>query len=91
MKNILSYMEWRGDLSLKSFPLNEVDIAVLSRLAYIDFSGIVSSSFEEKISAGDAADRFLSLPDAVNRIYRGSDLAMLKKISSSPRFSNLLL
>ena len=91
MKNILSYMEWRGDLSLKSFPLNEVDIAVLSRLAYIDFNGIVSSSFEEKISAGDAADRFLSLPDAVNRIYRGSDLAMLKKISSSPRFSNLLL
>ena len=51
MKNILSYMEWRGDLSLKSFPLNEVDIAVLSRLAYIDFNGIVSSSFEEKISA----------------------------------------
>lgn len=36
MGNILSYLKWRGDLSLKERPFNEVDNLILSALSYFD-------------------------------------------------------
>lgn len=41
--NIIDYLEWRGDLSFKSSPFNEVDNLVFSMLSFIDYSGIVPS------------------------------------------------
>ena len=32
--NIIDYLKWRGDLSLKAAPFNEVDALVISYAAY---------------------------------------------------------
>ena len=47
MNNILSYLDWRGDLTPKSDPLNEVDNLIFSVLAYFDYEGIVPQPWQE--------------------------------------------
>ena len=41
MANILTYLDWRGDLTLENAPFNEVDNLILAELSYLDFDGIV--------------------------------------------------
>ena len=41
MPNIFDYLEWRGDLSFKADPFNDVDNLILAELAYTEFDGIV--------------------------------------------------
>lgn len=43
MANIIDYLNWRGDITFEQVKLNEVDNLILSQLAFIDFSGIVSA------------------------------------------------
>ena len=40
MANIEDYLKWRGDLSFKVNPFNEVDNLILSELAYLNLEGI---------------------------------------------------
>ena len=54
MANIFDYLAWRGDLSLRQDPFNEVDNLVLATLSYIDFAGIVPASGEEQLSLAEA-------------------------------------
>jgi hypothetical protein len=51
MADILSYLDWRGDLSFKERPFNDVDNLILSELAYLDMTGIVPGPGEEGIMA----------------------------------------
>lgn len=37
----MDYIKWRGDLTLKQAPFNEVDNLILAFIAYVNFSGIV--------------------------------------------------
>ena len=39
--NFFTYLKWRGDLSIKEHPFNEIDALILSELAYIHFENIV--------------------------------------------------
>ncbi len=41
---MLDYMEWRGDLSFKVSPFNDVDAMILSQLAGVDYTGIVDKA-----------------------------------------------
>lgn len=41
MANIIDYLKWRGDLSFKQVPLNEVDKIILARVSYLPFKEIV--------------------------------------------------
>ena len=41
MSNILDYVEWRGDLTFREKPFNDVDNLILSELAYTDRRGLV--------------------------------------------------
>ncbi len=50
MGNIFNYLEWRGDLSLKTEPFNDVDNVVLSELSYVDFSELVPENGEALLS-----------------------------------------
>ncbi len=43
MANVIDYIEWRGDLTFRQSPFNEVDNLLLSTAAFIDFHGIVSA------------------------------------------------
>src|SRR3712207_4325930 len=42
---VKDYIEWRGDLSFESVPLNEVDNILFSLLAYLDFSMVGPGMF----------------------------------------------
>lgn len=39
--NILTYLEWRGDLTLSQSKFNEVDNLVLSILSYFNFGTVI--------------------------------------------------
>ncbi len=91
MYTILDYLDWRGDLSLESSPLCEVDSVILARLSYIPFDNIVPKSFDVKVSLKEAADKFLSLPDAAQKVYIEEDINLLLKMSQSNRFRDLPL
>ena len=41
MPNMIDYIEWRGDLTFKESPFNEVDNIILSQIAYVDLSEVV--------------------------------------------------
>ena len=55
MADIFDYLKWRGVLSFREDPFNEVDNLVLAMLAYSDFDGILEDSF--KIVSLRTADR----------------------------------
>lgn len=55
MADIFDYLKWRGVLSFREDPFNEVDNLVLAMLAYSDFDGILEDSF--KIVSLCTADR----------------------------------
>ena len=40
MGNILDYLAWRGDLSLRQAPFGAVDALILSALSYIRLDGL---------------------------------------------------
>ncbi|MBQ1963136.1 MAG: hypothetical protein II369_03360, partial [Clostridia bacterium] len=41
MGTLFDYVNWRGDLTFREAPFNDVDNLIFSLLAYLDFSGIV--------------------------------------------------
>jgi hypothetical protein len=64
MPNMIDYLAWYGDLSLKEVPFNEVDGLILAQLSYIDLAGTVPTVEDGgSISVEDAAPRFRELHD----------------------------
>ncbi len=62
METIISYLKWRGDLSLAEYPFNGVDNLILSELAYLDLGGIVPAFNEPgEIGLKDALLLFLHM------------------------------
>ncbi|UOE94529.1 DUF2974 domain-containing protein [Alkalihalobacillus sp. LMS39] len=96
MANIIDYLDWRGDLSLKQSPFNEVDNLVLSQMAYINFEEIVSPvESNESITIKEAAERYFALHSDekikdFGYLVRIS-VPLLKKMSQSHRFGNAKL
>lgn len=69
MSNIIDYVKWRGDLSFKNAPFNEVDGLIFSMLSYLIFDGIVQEGFNQKITIKEF--------DKINRINENEVLNML--------------
>lgn len=92
MSNVFDYLDWRGDLSMSVSPFCEVDNLVLSMLAYLDYSGIVSDyPSRDEITLKELCDKYF----AENRdVKRGVIIPeklndLLKKCSESTRFSDV--
>ena len=95
MANILDYLDWRGDLTLRQDPFNEVDNLLLAELSFLDFKGIVPESgggiplreaaaaFFAKFPRGEKIDMGLLVPEFIPE--------MLEKMASSRRFGDLRL
>ena len=47
MSNLMDYLDWRGDLTFREAPFNEVDNLILAQLVYVEFAGIVPAPGEE--------------------------------------------
>ena len=63
MANVFDYLDWRGDLSFRCSPFNDVDNIIFSIISYYPFEGIVGSGF------GRAS---VPLPEAAKKLYQAS-------------------
>ena len=97
MANFLDYLDWRGDLTVRQAPFNEVDNLILAELAFVDFSGIVPAPGEgSSISLRDAAENFFAKFSVGEKIDMGvlvpSEIPdMLQKMAASRRFGDMKL
>lgn len=95
MANIIDYLEWRGDLSFRQSPFNEVDNLLLSTAAFIDFHGIVSaepwgmpvklSVCAEKYGEKYPEGRYygVAIPGQIEKVFR--------KMAQSVRFRDIYM
>ena len=96
MANILDYLDWRGDLTWRESPFNEVDNLMLAELSFLELEGIVPDVGEGRpVPLHQAVDAFFErqagremsmgvlVPDAI--------LTMARKMAAAPRFRELEL
>lgn len=86
MANILDYLDWRGDVTFKGSPLNEIDQCILARLAYLPMDGIVS----EPISVKEAMTSILENKENIRWLLE-DDEKLCTKLLSSARYRDLVL
>ena len=96
MNTIIDYVDWRGDLSFEQSTFNEIDATIFTQLAYIDFSEIVSSDFNQTILLKDAAVQIASSENFEQRVNFGplinsEIVTLLQKTGESKRFCNTKL
>lgn len=95
MADIVEYISWRGDLSLKQFPLNEVDSLILCQISYCNFDGLLDSSFTKKgITLRELGFKFANSPDSEMRMDYGALINpltnnLLQAASESKRFGDI--
>lgn len=94
MANILDYLDWRGDLSLRVSPFNEVDNFILTQVVSLDFTGVVPEGGEG-----------ISLPEAMKRYdekcaetgcYLGllapkETVPLARRLTETVRFGDMIL
>lgn len=97
MANLLDYIAWRGDLTFRQSPFNEVDNLIFAELAFVDFRGIVPGIGEgDGILLREAADVFFSAHSAGEKIDMGILIPaeipeMLRKMAAAPRYRDVKL
>lgn len=97
MANVLDYLDWRGDLTLKQSPFNGVDSLVLCRLSYLPFDGILPGLYSDaSISIAQAYERLIATTQSpVVLSSQGKlsarDAQLLRKLAHSKRFSQMQL
>jgi len=93
--DFFEYIKWRGDLDFKSSPLNSVDALIFSQLAYLNFDGIVSSSFSKSISIKNAAAKFTGFEEARRKdlgvAINSKTVELLYACAESNRFGSVEL
>lgn len=97
MANILDYLDWRGDLTLKQAPFNEVDNLILAELSFLDLHGIVpgpgqGESVELQWAAQQYFERFPddAAPD-MGVLVPNVIPELLRKMAESNRFGTMRL
>lgn len=95
MGTLFDYVDWRGDLSFREAPLNEVDALIFSLISYIDFGGILSPEHDgATVPIKAAANAFFSKhPDlksySMGLILPKGILNLLRAIKDTKRFRNV--
>ena len=87
MSNLLDYIAWRGDLSFRHAPLNQVDGAVFSRLSYLPFEEVLEEG--SVMELGKAAFRLLETPDIDKKVLTKLDISLLEAVTEGERFSSV--
>lgn len=89
--NFFTYLKWRGDLSVKSFPFNEVDALILSELVYIHFDGIVPEIGQEGcITIREANAKYEKSKEREMLFYKDKE-NLFDALAFSPRFADMTL
>lgn len=85
MNNIFDYVKWRGDLSFKIEPFNEVDNLIMSQLSYFPLSLVGKN----KISIKNIYDKLCSLDN--KEFLDKNDTNLLKLLSQSNRYKDMIV
>ena len=88
--NLFAYMKWRGDLSIKEFPLNEVDALILSELSYIRFEGVVPEVGSEEVITIEEANRRYEKKN-LRMLYYAEKERMFEAMATCPRYKDMTL
>ena len=96
MADVRDYLDWRGDLSFKEVPFNEVDNLILAQLAYVNFDGIVPGiAYDESVTLEAACELFFKINDEKKVLKQKSftriATLLMKQMVQSERFKNLKL
>ena len=89
--NFLTYLEWRGDMSVEVCPFNEIDALILTELVYVRFEDVVPKVGEKgEITICRANEKYVrksqrELPD-----YRRKE-ELLEVLAKCPRFADMTL
>lgn len=94
MANIIDYLDWRGDVSLREDPFNAVDNLVLSWMAYVDLDEIMPKAFgAEPMTIKEAVNRFFTKYDLDEKLNEKSltrtSALLFYKMGECPRFANM--
>ena len=91
MYNILDYLNFRGDISLRVSPLNEVDVLILSQITFMNLSGIADVPQYRAPTLREATERFFAAsPQPSFGLLMAEELPdLLRRIADSRRFGNL--
>lgn len=87
MATYLDYLAWRGDLSMKERPFNEVDNLILAELVYLHF-GLVLDKERDSVTIGELWELFRDREDP--RGYWNNDPThLLEPLSRAERFAGV--
>lgn len=95
MATIYDYLKWRGELSFREAPINEVDCLLFSVLSYLDFDGIVPSEHTgASVPIKAAANTFFSKYPEPEQLKIGvllpkDIIVLLRRIKDLRRFRNV--
>lgn len=94
MYTILDYLIFRGDLSFKSSPFNEVDNLLITQLSYVNFQEIVPSN-DSYITLEEASKKFFE-KNSYEDLQKSKSLVRLcpftmEKMAKTERFRNIRL
>ena len=90
MDNILTYLKWRGDLTLKDAPFNEIDALILSEMVYINLDAIAPGIEEGEITIQEAAAKY-QVTDGRKFFYYAQKEELFLEMAKSRRFGELKL
>ena len=96
MSNIYDYLKWRGDLSMRIDPFNDIDGLILSELVYVDFDKIVPTfPNEQSYCLKDVANNFTqvnNIEELLDEIsFTKESITLLQELAKCPRYQNILL
>ncbi len=90
--NIVDYIKWRGDLSFKVDPFNDVDNLVFSQMIYADFDDLLKR--EDRMTIRELGRRFFEkYPDALGntRLFAKDGITVLNAIMNTPRYADCII
>ena len=90
--NIIDYVKWRGDLSFKADPFNDVDNLIFSQFIYAEFGSFIKE--DEKITIGELFGRFFKKfqgrPEE-SKAFGKDGIIVLHAIGRTERYKDCLL
>ena len=94
MTNILDYVDWRGDLSFRASPFNDVDALIFSKLAYFEFDGILPIQGNKGFTLREVIDIFEKKNVDVEKVEffaLKNAIILARKMAKTERYANIRL
>lgn len=89
--NFMEYLKWRGDMTIKERPFNEVDALILSELVYIHFENVVPGLHEDGcITIREANAKYEKSASRQMLFYKEKE-TLFDALAFSPRFADMTL